>query len=68
MSRTDALRVHYVFPRQSIDLDEAAQALIKASSELGDGSHKGVIVVWDVSYDWVSGKPLPYSVSNDHPI
>jgi hypothetical protein len=53
--RTDALPVHYVFPRQRLELQEAVEALQGASVELSEGSHKGVIVVWDVSYDWLSG-------------
>jgi diphthamide biosynthesis protein 2 len=55
MSRTDALPVHYVFPRQKLDVNEAGRALLEASSELAEGSHKGVMVVWDVSFDWLSG-------------
>lgn len=55
MTRTDALPVHYVFPRQTLDLDEAFRALQEASSELGEGSYKGIVVVWDVSFDWLSG-------------
>jgi len=54
-SRTDALPVLYVFPRQKLDVKEAGQALLAASSELAEGSHKGIMVVWDVSYDWLSG-------------
>jgi diphthamide biosynthesis protein 2 len=55
MSRTDALPVHYVFPRQKLDVNEAGRALLEASSELAEGSHKGVTIVWDISYDWLSG-------------
>lgn len=55
IARTDALPVHYVFPRQKLDVKEAGQALLAASSELAEGSHKGVMVVWDVSYNWLDG-------------
>jgi len=61
---TDALPVHYVFPRMSLNVGAAAEALIKASSEemssKGEGEDriegkKGVIVVWDVAFDWLAG-------------
>jgi diphthamide biosynthesis protein 2 len=54
LTPTDALPVHYVFPRRKLDIVKAGRALLEASSELGE-SHKGVMVVWDVSYDWLSG-------------
>ena len=63
--RTDALPVHYVFPRMMLDVDAAAKALVEASSEemesRGEGDNrvegkKGVIVVWDVAFDWLAGK------------
>lgn len=58
--RTDALPVHYVFPRQRIDVALAAESLVEASQEemagpSGSGK-KGVVVVWDVAIDWVSGE------------
>ena len=58
MTPTDALPVHYVFPRRKLDIAEAGKALSEASSELAGGSHKGVMVVWDVAYDWLSGTLL----------
>jgi hypothetical protein len=63
--RTDALPVHYVFPQMTLDIDAAVEALIGASSEelepRGEGedrveAKKGVIVVWDVAFDWLAGK------------
>ena len=56
--RTEALPVHYVFPRQKMDVDEAVGSLLKISrSELvGVGAKKGVILVWDVSLDHLAGE------------
>jgi hypothetical protein len=66
MSRTDALPVHYVFPRQKLDVEDAGRALLAASSELAEGSHKGVMVVWDVSYDWLSGTSVAHGDTCQH--
>lgn len=63
LTPTDALPVHYVFPRRKLDLAEAGKALSEASSELAEGSHKGVMLVWDVAYDWLSGTFLRSRVS-----
>ncbi|GFZ46057.1 Diphthamide biosynthesis protein 2 [Saitozyma sp. JCM 24511] len=58
LTPTDSLPVHYVFPRQRIDVTHAAESLVEASQEemagpSGSGK-KGVVVVWDVAIDWVS--------------
>lgn len=48
---TDALPVHYVFPRAELDPAAAAQELVALARKEGDlGASAGV--VWDVSYDW----------------
>lgn len=48
---TDALPVHYVFPRAELDPTTAAQELVELARKEGDlGDSAGVI--WDVSYDW----------------
>ena len=60
LTPTDALPVHYVFPRRKLDITEAGRALLEASTELGE-SHKGVMVVWDVSYDWLSGMSVTFA-------
>jgi len=53
--RTDALPVHYVFPRQELDVSEAAGSLLGGShEELKE--KKGIIVVWDVAYDHLAGQ------------
>ncbi|WVQ82524.1 diphthamide biosynthesis protein 2 [Cryptococcus sp. DSM 104549] len=54
LTPTDALPVHYVFPRRKLDIQRAADALLKASKEEFDDGKKGVVVVWDVSYDWLA--------------
>lgn len=53
---TDAIPVHYVFPRQSLDVRAAAEALREASAEefSGEEGKKGVVVVWDVAHDWLA--------------
>jgi len=62
--RTDALPVHYVFPRMTLGVAAAVEALVEASkdemSSRGEGEDfvegkKGVIVVWDVAFDWLAG-------------
>ncbi|KGB79085.1 diphthamide biosynthesis protein 2 [Cryptococcus deuterogattii R265] len=56
LTPTDALPVHYVFPRQKLDVKQAVRSLLRASKdELGDEGKKGIVVVWDVSYDWLAG-------------
>jgi diphthamide biosynthesis protein 2 len=53
-SRTDALPVHYVFPRAFLNVDGAVSAFMEESrSEMQE--RKGVIVVWDVAYDHLAG-------------
>lgn len=33
------------------------RSLLRASKdELGDEGKKGIVVVWDVSYDWLAGE------------
>lgn len=50
-SSTDALPVHYVFPRKELDPVAAAESLAELATREGDlGESAGVI--WDVSYDW----------------
>ncbi|KAK8866169.1 diphthamide biosynthesis protein 2 [Kwoniella newhampshirensis] len=57
LTPTDALPVHYVFPRRKLDVEHAAQTLSDASQEeLGEGGKKGVVVVWDVAYDWLADR------------
>jgi diphthamide biosynthesis protein 2 len=63
LTPTDALPVHYVFPRRKLDIVEAGRALLEASSDLGE-SHKGVMVVWDVSYDWLSGMSTTFALAD----
>ncbi|KAK4689482.1 diphthamide biosynthesis protein 2, partial [Tremellales sp. Uapishka_1] len=54
--RTDAIPVHYVFPRRSLDATAALKSLLGASKEEmeGEEAKKAVIVVWDVAFDWVA--------------
>ena len=47
-------------------MKEAGQALLEASSELAEGSHEGVVVVWDVSYDWLDGTSNVALVDSRH--
>ncbi|GMK54998.1 hypothetical protein CspeluHIS016_0200540 [Cutaneotrichosporon spelunceum] len=56
LTPTDAIPVHYVFPRQTLDVSAAAAALKDASaSEFeGEGGKRGALVVWDVAYDWLA--------------
>ncbi|WWD17624.1 diphthamide biosynthesis protein 2 [Kwoniella shandongensis] len=57
LTPTDALPVHYVFPRRKLDVEHAAKSLLESSAdELSDagGGKKGVVVVWDVAYDWIA--------------
>ena len=67
MIRSDALPVHYVFPRRSLDINHALECLVESGrSDLGgtseglkeQESNKGIIVVWEVAFDWLSGKHL----------
>ncbi|KAI9638236.1 peptidyl-diphthamide biosynthesis [Dioszegia hungarica] len=51
LTPTDALPVHYVFQRQSLDVEEALNAF-RAASEADRSERKGTVVVWDVGYDW----------------
>lgn len=55
-ARTDSLPVHYVFPRQSLDVDHALESLQDASKPDRE-ERRGVVVVWDVAYDWKAGEP-----------
>ncbi|KAL7419521.1 Diphthamide biosynthesis protein 2 [Cryptotrichosporon argae] len=67
LTPTDALPVHYVFPKRRLDVARAADSLAEATK--GDVV-KGVIVVWDVAHDWLADEitstfakrcPLPIS-------
>ncbi|RXK39729.1 diphthamide biosynthesis protein 2 [Tremella mesenterica] len=53
LTPTDALPVFYVFPRQHLDVIQAAERLI-ATSRRESQERKGTIVVWDVSFDWLA--------------
>lgn len=55
--RTDAIPVHYVFPRRKVELDSARQGFMAVRGEVlaDDTERTGVIVVWDVAYDWAAG-------------
>ena len=48
---TDAIPVHYVFPRRSLDVFVAGVSLAEASKSELESGRKGVVVVWDVAYD-----------------
>ncbi|ODN78024.1 diphthamide biosynthesis protein 2, variant [Cryptococcus amylolentus CBS 6039] len=54
LTPTDALPIHYVFPRKKLDVGHAFGALSKTSEEDVQDGKKGVIVVWDVAYDWLA--------------
>ncbi|OCF42114.1 diphthamide biosynthesis protein 2 [Kwoniella heveanensis CBS 569] len=76
LTPTDAIPVHYVFPRRKLDIKHVASSLLDASKgELGEDGRKGVVVVWDVAYDWLAGKLLQlklikniFSAGSDYPI
>jgi hypothetical protein len=57
--RTEALPVLYVFPKRELDAKSAAQELFNAITADADGEAIGgnVVVLWDVAYDWLRGKP-----------
>jgi hypothetical protein len=44
--------VHYVFPRFHLDNADAFEALNAKTDWRGK---EGLVVVWDVAYDWQSG-------------
>ncbi|WVR06104.1 diphthamide biosynthesis protein 2 [Kwoniella sp. DSM 27419] len=52
LTPTDAIPVHYVFPRRKLDTQHAVESLIEASKDELEG--KGVVVIWDVAYDWLA--------------
>ncbi|KAL1408870.1 Diphthamide biosynthesis protein 2 [Vanrija albida] len=51
LTPTDALPVHYVFPRRSLDVAAAVEALRDVSKD-EVAEKRGIVVVWDVAYDW----------------
>lgn len=56
---TDALPVHYVFPRRKLDISEVVQRLRSISEDdflPGDPAKKGLVVVWDVAFDWLASE------------
>jgi len=53
MARTDALPVHYVFPRFRLD---PAAAFAELDAKTDWKGKEGVVVVWDVAYDWLQGE------------
>lgn len=59
--RTDALHVHYVFPRRKLDVDEAVGSLVEAMEKDSERGCEGVVVVWDVAYDHLAGESRPAS-------
>jgi diphthamide biosynthesis protein 2 len=72
IGRTDALPVHYVFPRMKLDIEHALDDLTIVSKEeleshsedghshAASGKKRGIIVVWDVAFDWLAGKSLSF--------
>ncbi|WVQ97669.1 diphthamide biosynthesis protein 2 [Kwoniella sp. CBS 9459] len=55
LTPTDAIPVHYVFPRRKLDIKHVGESLLKESEEeLGEDDKKGIVVVWDVAYDWLA--------------
>ncbi|BEI81471.1 hypothetical protein CcaverHIS002_0206310 [Cutaneotrichosporon cavernicola] len=58
LTPTDAIPVHYVFPRQTLDVSAAADALkgAAASEFQGEDAKRGALVVWDVGYDWLANE------------
>jgi hypothetical protein len=70
--RTEALPVLYVFPKRELDAKSAAQELFNAITADADGEAIGenVVVLWDVAYDWLRGKPHfgPAYLSNGCPL
>ncbi|ORY23373.1 putative peptidyl-diphthamide biosynthesis [Naematelia encephala] len=56
LTPTDALPVHYVFPRRSLYAKDAVDKLVDACKEDMEieGGRKAFIVVWDVSLDWLA--------------
>ncbi|CAK9784622.1 diphthamide biosynthesis protein [Cutaneotrichosporon oleaginosum] len=56
LTPTDAIPVHYVFPRQSLDVSAAAEALkeLAAGEFEGEDAKGGALVVWDVAHDWLA--------------
>nr|XP_018267417.1 diphthamide biosynthesis protein 2 [Kwoniella dejecticola CBS 10117]OBR89575.1 diphthamide biosynthesis protein 2 [Kwoniella dejecticola CBS 10117] len=56
LTPTDALPVFYVFPRRKLDISHAITEFTDASREdlSEEGGKKGVIVVWDVAFDWLA--------------
>ncbi len=48
--------MHYVFPRQTLDVRAAAAALKDAAAGEfeGEDAKRGALVVWDVAHDWLA--------------
>ncbi|WVN89172.1 diphthamide biosynthesis protein 2 [Cryptococcus depauperatus CBS 7841] len=76
LTPTGSLPVHYVFHRKRLDVERAKQSLIETSSEDLE-KKKGVIVVWDVAYDWLANDiqeifskacPLPINFASIHTV
>lgn len=68
-SRTDTLPVRYIFPKRPLDPSSAVKSLLSAAEESWGKDAKGtetggvkklVVVIWDVSYDWLSGTLRPF--------
>ncbi|OCF54334.1 diphthamide biosynthesis protein 2 [Kwoniella mangroviensis CBS 10435] len=70
LTPTDALPVFYVFPRRKLDITHAAEQFSEVSKEeLSEGGKKGVVVVWDVSFDWLADEiQKTFSKIAPHPI
>ncbi|WRT64437.1 diphthamide biosynthesis protein 2 [Kwoniella shivajii] len=57
LTPTDALPVHYVFPRRRLNTAHAVECLLESGRDDSggeDGAEKGGIVVWDVAFDWLA--------------
>ncbi|WVF70225.1 diphthamide biosynthesis protein 2 [Kwoniella sp. CBS 6097] len=70
LTPTDAIPVHYVFPRRKLDIKQVAESLLAESEgELGEDGKKGIVVVWDVAYDWLADEiKSTFSKASTRPI
>nr|XP_019007414.1 diphthamide biosynthesis protein 2 [Kwoniella pini CBS 10737]OCF46195.1 diphthamide biosynthesis protein 2 [Kwoniella pini CBS 10737] len=71
LTPTDALPVFYVFPRRKLDVQHAVAGFIEASKEdlTEESVKKGVIVVWDVAFDWLADQINDTFTKNlSHPV
>nr|XP_019049513.1 diphthamide biosynthesis protein 2 [Kwoniella bestiolae CBS 10118]OCF28443.1 diphthamide biosynthesis protein 2 [Kwoniella bestiolae CBS 10118] len=71
LTPTDALPVFYVFPRRKFDIAHAAEQFLEASQDdlSEDGGKKGVVVVWDVAFDWLADEiQSTFNKTITHPI